>query len=77
MIEVDVESNARGDEHIVSSFTRKAIAVPMNAWKCSCLDLRALVRMMRVVEYNQLTVIVIVMVIVSQQNSMDDDDDDD
>ena len=55
MIDVDVESNARGDKHIVSSFTKKAIAVSMNAWKCSCLDSRAL-RMMIVLEDGQLIV---------------------
>ena len=38
MIDVDVESIARGDTHICSSFTEKAIAVSMNAWKCSGLD---------------------------------------
>ena len=55
MIDLDVESIARGDKHICSSFTEKAIAVSMNAWKCSGLDSRAL-RMMRVVENVQLIV---------------------
>ena len=66
MIDVDVESIAHGDNHIYSSFTKKAIAVSMIAWKCSCLDLWAL-RMMSVVENGQL--------IISQHNSMDDNDD--
>ena len=55
MIEVDAESIARGDKHIRSSFTEKAIAVFMNAWKCFGLDSWAL-RMMRVVENGQLIV---------------------
>ena len=42
MIDVDAESIARGDTHICLSFTEKAIAVSMNAWKCSGLDSRAL-----------------------------------
>ena len=44
MIDVDAESTARGDTHICLSFTEKAIAVSMNAWKCSGLDSRALRR---------------------------------
>ena len=44
MIDVDAESTARGDTHICLSFTEKAIAVSMNAWKCSGLDSRALGR---------------------------------
>ena len=50
MLDVDAESIARGDEHICSSFTKRLlqIAVSMNAWKCYCLDSRALM-MMRVV----------------------------
>ena len=37
MIDVDAESIARGDKHIRSSFTEKAIAVSMNAWKLEVL----------------------------------------
>ena len=44
MIDVDAESIARGDKHICSSFTEHAIAVSMNACKCSGLDSRALGR---------------------------------
>ena len=55
IIDVDAESIARGDTHICSSFTEKAIAVSMNARKCSGLDSRGL-RMMRVVENGQLIV---------------------
>ena len=44
MIDVDAESTARGDTHICLSFTEKAIAASMNAWKCSGLDSRALRR---------------------------------
>ena len=39
----------RGDTHICSSLTEKAIAASMNAWKCFGLDSWDL-RMMRVVE---------------------------
>ena len=53
MINVDAESIARGDTHICLSVTEKAIAMSMNAWKCSGLDSWAL-RMMRMVENGQL-----------------------
>ena len=55
MIDVDAESTARGDTHICLSFTEKAIAVSMNAWKRFGLDSWDL-RMMRVVENGQLIV---------------------
>ena len=44
MSDVDAELTARGDKHICSSFTEKAIAVSMNVWKCSGLDSKALRR---------------------------------
>ena len=36
MIDIDVESMACGDKCICPSFTKKAIAVSMNAWRRSC-----------------------------------------
>ena len=53
IVEVAVDSIACGDRHIHSSSTEKAIAVSMNAWKCSCLDSWAL-RRMKLMEYGQL-----------------------
>ena len=44
IFEVAIDSITCGDIHICSS-TEKAVAVSMNAWKCSFLDSRALWRM--------------------------------
>ena len=56
MIDVDAESTARGDAHICLSFTEKAIAVFMNAWKCFSLDSRALGRKEMVDDVNDVHV---------------------
>ena len=69
MIEVDVESIARGDKHIGSSFTKKAIAPWMR--ESAPVLIRGLWGWWEWwMEYGQL-------IVDSQQNSMDDGDDDD